>query len=43
MLPAKQKRTHAAFYRAARNSSELDPKTALTAYLAAAMAMGCYP
>jgi len=43
MLPPKQMRAYAAFYRASRNNTELESKTTLMIHLAAAMAIGCYP
>jgi hypothetical protein len=42
-LPAKQKRSFAEFYRAARNNEQLDSRTTLMIHLAAALAVGCYP
>jgi hypothetical protein len=43
MLPLKQKRAYAAFYRSARNNDIFDSKTTLMIHLATAMALGCYP
>jgi hypothetical protein len=43
LLPKKQKRAFAEFYRSARNNKILDSKTTLMIHLAAAMAVGCYP
>lgn len=43
LLPKKQKRAYAEFYRSARNNEQLDAKTTLMLHLAAALALGCYP
>jgi hypothetical protein len=43
LLPKKQKRAFAEFYRSARNNEQLDAKTTLMVHLAAALAVGCYP
>ena len=43
LLPKKQKRAYAEFYRAARDNEILDARTTLMVHLAAAMAVGCYP
>ncbi len=43
MLPKKQKRAYAEFYRSARNNEIIDVKTTLMIHLAAALAIGCYP
>ncbi len=43
MLPAKQKRAFAEFYRTARRNEILEPKTTLMIHLAVAMSAGCYP
>lgn len=43
MLPNKQKRAYAEFYRSARHNEIMDDKTTLMIHLAAAMSTGCYP
>ncbi len=43
MLPTKQKRAFADFYRTARQNDILEPKTTLMIHLAVAMSSGCYP
>ncbi len=43
MLPTKQKRAFADFYRTARQNEILEPKTTLMIHLAVAMSSGCYP
>lgn len=43
LLPKKQKRAYAEFYRSARYNETLTPKTTLMIHLASAMALGCYP
>jgi len=43
LLPIKQKRAFAEFYRSARNNDHLDVRTTLMIHLAAALAVGCYP
>jgi hypothetical protein len=43
LLPKKQKRAFAEFYRSARNNETLDAKTTLMIHPAAALAVGCYP
>ena len=43
LLPKKQKRAFAEFYRSARNNEILEARTTLMIHLAAALAMGCYP
>ena len=43
LLPKRQKRAYAEFYRAARDNEILDDKTTLMIHLASAMAFGCYP
>lgn len=43
LLPKKQKRAYAEFYRSARKNEILDARTTLMIHLAAALAVGCYP
>jgi hypothetical protein len=43
LLPRRQKRAYAEFYRSARQNEILDGKTTLLIHLAAALAVGCYP
>jgi hypothetical protein len=43
LLPKKQKRAYAEFYRSARNNETLEAKTTLMIHLATALAVGCYP
>ena len=43
LLPKKQKRAYAEFYRSARHNETLDARTTLMVHLAAALALGCYP
>lgn len=43
LLPKKQKRAYAEFYRSARHNETLGSKTTLLIHLSAAMAVGCYP
>lgn len=43
LLPKRQKRAYAEFYRSARDNETLDARTTLMIHLAAALALGCYP
>lgn len=43
LLPKKQKRAWAEFYRSARHNEQLDARTTLMVHMASAMALGCYP
>ena len=43
LLPKRQKRAYAEFYRSARHNEVLDPRTTLMVHLASALAVGCYP
>jgi hypothetical protein len=43
LLPKRQKRAYAEFYRSARHNEILDAKATLMIHLAAALALGCYP
>jgi hypothetical protein len=43
LLPKKQKRAYAGFYRSARYNETLDTRTTLMIHLASATALGCYP
>lgn len=43
MLPEKQDKAFAAFYKSARFNRILDPKTTLLIHLATAMSAACYP
>ena len=43
LIPKKQKRAYAEFYRSARHNEQLDSRTTLMIHMAAAMALGCYP
>ena len=43
MLPEKQKQAYESFAAGVRNNAILDPKTTRLIYLAASMALGCYP
>ncbi|HWT03322.1 MAG TPA: hypothetical protein VN256_23925 [Pyrinomonadaceae bacterium] len=43
LLPKRQKRAYAEFYRSACHNETLDPRTTLMIHLASALALGCYP
>ena len=43
MLPEKQDKAFAEFYKSARFNKILDPKTTLLIHLATAMSAACYP
>ena len=43
LLPKRQKRAWAEFYRSARHNESLEARTTLMIHLASAMALGCYP
>lgn len=43
MLPEKQQQAYQAFSDAVRQNDVLDPRTTRLIYLAASMAIGCYP